>query len=242
MIPVPVITVDGPSGSGKGGLCQRLSEALGFHLLDSGALYRLTALAALRSGVSLDDAPALARVAEALDVVFRVTDGDPPVQAVLEGEAVDQELRAEECGDAASRVAALEPVRAALMARQRAFRRSPGLVADGRDMGTVVFPDAPLKLYLTASPEERARRRYNQLIEKGISASLPRLLGEITERDRRDSERSVAPLKPALDAILIDTTDALLDDVFRHAMSLVQETTGITKGAGPSGRDDDEND
>lgn len=218
---VPVIAVDGPSGSGKGSLCRRLSAQLGFHLLDSGALYRLTALSALRQAVSLDDAQALARVALGLQVEFRVGDGDPPVRALLQGEDVDRELRSEQCGGAASRVAAVPEVRRALLDRQRAFRRPPGLVADGRDMGSVVFPDAALKLFLTASAEERASRRYKQLIAKGISASLRDLLKDIRERDLRDSERSVAPLAPAADAVVMDTSGIPPDAVFEQAMALV---------------------
>jgi len=220
---VPVIAVDGPSGSGKGTLARRLSDALGFHLLDSGALYRLTALSALRRAVALDDAAALAALARGLDVRFRLGAGDPPVQALLDGERVDRELRGERCGEAASRVAAVPAVREALLERQRAFRRPPGLVADGRDMGTVVFPDAAIKLFLTASAEERARRRHKQLIEKGISASLPALLRDIRERDRRDRERSVAPLAPAADAVELDTTGECADRVYARAMALVRE-------------------
>jgi CMP/dCMP kinase len=220
---VPVIAVDGPSGSGKGSLCRRLSAALGFHLLDSGALYRLTALSALRQGIALDDAAALVRVALALDITFRVGDGDPPVRALLDGEDVDRELRSEACGGAASQVAAVPAVRHALLERQRAFRRRPGLVADGRDMGTVVFPDAALKLFLTASAKERASRRYKQLIAKGISASLRDLLTDIRERDLRDSERSTAPLVPAADAVLLETDGVAPDAVFERALALVRQ-------------------
>jgi cytidylate kinase len=218
---VPVITVDGPSGSGKGVLCVRLSRSLGFHLLDSGALYRLTALVASRKSIALDDAAALARAAGSLAVEFRIQEGDSPVTALLDGEDVERDLRSEDCAEAASRVAILPPVRAALLARQRGFRRPPGLVADGRDMGTVVFPDARLKLFLTARAEVRADRRHKQLIAKGISANVPRLLGEIRERDRRDSGRAVAPLKPAADAVVIDTSDDSLDMVFGRVMELV---------------------
>lgn len=220
---VPVIAVDGPSGSGKGSLCRQLSAALGFNLLDSGVLYRLTALSALRQGVALDDAMALAQVALGLNVAFRVGDGDPPVRALLDGEDVDRELRSEACGGAASRVAAVPAVRRALLERQRAFRRPPGLVADGRDMGTVVFPDAALKLFLTASAEERASRRYKQLIAKGISASLRDLLTNIRERDLRDRERSMAPLVPAADAVVLDTGGVAPDAVFEQAFALVRQ-------------------
>jgi cytidylate kinase len=220
---VSVVTVDGPSGAGKGSLAARLSGALGFGLLDSGALYRLTALNALRRSVALDDAVTLAKLARDLDVSFRLTDGDPPVLATLDGEDVNQELRSERCADAASQVAVHESVREALLTRQRAFRRAPGLVADGRDMGTVVFPDASLKLFLTARAQERAQRRHKQLIAKGISASLHSLCEEIQERDRRDTERLVAPLKPAKDAIVIETSDVSLNDVFERVMELVHE-------------------
>jgi cytidylate kinase len=221
--PAPVIAVDGPGGSGKGTLCRRLSRALGFHLLDSGALYRLTALAALRAGIRLDDAPALAQTAGTLDARFEVTDGDPPVRALLAGQPVDAALRDEECGEAASRVAAVPGVRRALLARQRAFRRPPGLVADGRDMGTVVFPDALCKLFLTATPRERAERRYKQLIAKGISANVADLLRDIQDRDRRDSERSVAPLRPADDAVHLDTSGLTPEEVFSRVKRLLQE-------------------
>lgn len=220
---VPVIAVDGPSGSGKGSLCRRLSASLGFNLLDSGALYRLTALSALRQGVALDDAPALARVAFGLNVAFQVGDGDPPVRALLDGEDVDRELRSESCGGAASQVAEVPAVRRALLERQRAFRRPPGLVADGRDMGSVVFPDAALKLFLTASAEERASRRHKQLIAKGISASLRDLLTDIRERDLRDSERSMAPLVAAADAVVLDTGGVPPDAVFEQAFALVRQ-------------------
>ncbi len=199
---VPVITIDGPSGSGKGTLGRTLAKELGWHFLDSGALYRLVALAALERGIPLDDEPALARLARELDVRFDV-DSDA---VWLDGRPVGDRLRTEEVGNAASKVAALPGVREALLDRQRAFRRPPGLVADGRDMGTVVFPDADLKFFVTASVEERARRRVEQLRQKGIEADFEAIAREIAERDRRDRERPVAPLRPAEDAILIDTT------------------------------------
>jgi cytidylate kinase len=216
--PVPVIAVDGPGGAGKGTLCQRLAEHLGWHLLDSGALYRVTAHACLRAGVSWDDEAAVAAVARRLEVRFLpAADGETAVE--LAGEDVSRAIRTEEGGRGASTVAALPAVRAALLARQRDFRRAPGLVADGRDMGTVVFPDAPLKIFLTASAEERARRRYKQLIDKGESVSLPRLLEDIRERDERDRTRAVAPLVPAEDALLIDSTATAADAVFRKVLS-----------------------
>ncbi len=216
----PVICVDGPSGVGKGSVCYRLSRALGFHILDSGALYRLGALSARRLGIPLDDEDTLAELVLNLNIALSLTDGDPPVQARLDGEIVDQALRTEQCAGDASTLAALPRVREALLDRQRGFRRNPGLVADGRDMGTVVFPDAELKIFLIASPEERAQRRYNQLIAKGISANLRALLKEIRVRDERDSSRSAAPLKPAGDATVLDTTGIALQTVFEQAMAL----------------------
>ncbi len=197
---LPVITIDGPSASGKGTVAERVARALGFHFLDSGALYRLTALSAMQSGVVLDDEAAVAALAAALPARF----GDARVWL---GEAdVTEAIRAEDVGVGASKVAALPAVRAALLARQRAYRQAPGLVADGRDMGTVIFPDAPAKVFLTASAEARAERRYKQLIEKGNSASLPALVADMQARDARDTARAVAPLKPAPDALLLDTT------------------------------------
>ena len=212
----PVITIDGPSGVGKGTIAQLLARELGWHMLDSGALYRLVALGAARQGIPLDDETALADYAARLPVEFRAGEGATHGLAIyLDGEAVGDAIRTEECGAGASRVAALPAVRAALLARQRAFRRPPGLVADGRDMGTTVFPDAPLKIFLTASAEERARRRYKQLKEKGIDVSLAALLEEITERDTRDSQRSASPLVPADDALRIDTTSMTIDEVLQ---------------------------
>ncbi|RMG28009.1 MAG: (d)CMP kinase [Gammaproteobacteria bacterium] len=205
---VPVITIDGPSGSGKGTLGRALARELGWHFLDSGALYRLVALAALDRGIPLDDAPALARLARELDVRFDV-DSDA---VWLDGTPVGDRLRTEEVGNAASRVAALPAVRAALLDRQRAFRQPPGLVADGRDMGTVVFPDAAPKFFVTASVAERARRRVAQLREKGMDADPEAVAAEIAERDRRDRERPVAPLRPAEGAVRIDTTGKRIDE------------------------------
>jgi 3-phosphoshikimate 1-carboxyvinyltransferase len=198
--PVPVIAIDGPSASGKGTVARRVAASLGFGFLDSGALYRLVALQALRSGTDLDDPAALARVAEGLDCTF---EGE---SVLLSGTPVTADLRTEPVSAAASRVAGLPAVRAALLERQRTFRRAPGLVADGRDMGSVVFPDAQLKVFLTASPEERARRRHKQLMEKGIDARLPTLLRDINERDARDASREVAPLVRCVDARVLDTT------------------------------------
>ena len=202
---VPVIAIDGPAASGKGTVAARVAEALGFHLLDSGALYRVVALAALRRGVSPDDAEALGRLAAGLDVRFE------PGRVRLDGEDVTLAIRGEDVSAAASRVAVHPPVRAALVERQRAFRRPPGLVADGRDMGTVLFPDAATKVFVTATAEARAERRYKQLIEKGLSANIEGLLHDIRMRDARDGERAAAPLKPAADAAILDTTDLTID-------------------------------
>ena len=200
-----VIAIDGPAASGKGTVAQGVARALGFHYLESGVLYRLVALQALREGVALGDEPALARVARDLAPVF--AEGRVEVDGVDVGAAI----RTEPVSAAASRVAVFPGVRQALLGRQRAFRRPPGLVADGRDMGTVVFPDAPLKVYVTASAEERARRRYKQLIEKGNPVTLESLLRDIRERDARDGSRAAAPLRPAGDAIILDTTDMSID-------------------------------
>jgi 3-phosphoshikimate 1-carboxyvinyltransferase len=203
--PPPVVAIDGPAASGKGTVAQGVAAALGLHYLDSGSLYRLIALGASRAGIPADDEARLAAVARSLDVAFNGR------RIRLAGEDVTEELRAEPVSAAASRVAVLPAVRLALLSRQRAFRRPPGLVADGRDMGTVVFPDAILKIYLMASAEARAGRRYKQLIEKGNSVTLEGLLLDIRERDARDSARAAAPLKAAADAVILDTTDMTID-------------------------------
>ena len=215
--PVPVITVDGPSGAGKGTLSHLLADALGWHFLDSGALYRVTGHACVLEGVSWEDHAAVADVARHLDVVF-TTDRNGEVRVAYKGSDVSRAIRTEEGGRGASTVAVIPAVRTALLQRQREFCQPPGLVADGRDMGTVVFPDAALKIFLTASAEERARRRYLQLLDKGENVSLPRLLEDIEERDARDSSRSVSPLVPAEDAIVIDSSRLPISDVFTAVM------------------------
>lgn len=209
---VPVITIDGPSGSGKGTIARRVATALGWHLLDSGALYRLIGLAAFKKGLSFESPAALAELASTLDARFSV-DSAGEEEIWLEGKAVTDEIRNEEAGRRASIVASIPEVRAALIELQRSFRKAPGLVADGRDMGTVVFTRAPLKVFLTASAKERAQRRHKQLKGKGIDVSLPALSRDIKERDRRDSERLVAPLKPADDARLLDSSEKPIDEV-----------------------------
>jgi len=218
---VPIIAIDGPSGFGKGTVCRILSERVGWHVLDSGALYRLTALAGAARGLDPSDEPGHAAVAARLDVRFEVNEQGAE-RVKLDGRDVTRELRAETTGNMASVVAVMPSVRAALLDRQRAFAVPPGLVADGRDMGTVVFPAAGLKVFLTASAEERARRRYNQLKEKGLAANLAALSQEILERDRRDSARSVAPLRPATDAVVIDSTGMTVDDVVNRILVLAR--------------------
>ncbi len=221
MISAPVLTIDGPSGSGKGSLCQLLAQRLGWHLLDSGALYRLVGLAAVKQGVDFSDETALAALALQLDVSFAPTAPGEPVAVILDGEDVSAQVRSESAGALASKVAIHPAVRTALLQRQRDFAQLPGLVADGRDMGTVVFPTAPLKIFLTASAQERAQRRYKQLIDKGENVNLAALLTDIQARDKADSERAVAPLKPADDAVLIDSTALSIEAVFAQVMQLL---------------------
>ena len=221
MSPVPVITVDGPSGTGKGTLSAWLAARLGWHFLDSGALYRLVGLMARRGGVELLAEQAVAALARALPIRFEVAGGE--FRPLLEGKDVGAELRTEAAGADASVVAALPGVRAALLERQRNFRQSPGLVADGRDMGTVVFPDAGLKIFLTASAEERARRRHKQLSSKGNDVNFAVLLEDIRRRDQRDSERALAPLVPASDAVILDTTELGITQVEERVDALLRQ-------------------
>ena len=216
----PVITVDGPSGAGKGTLCMLLADKLGFHLLDSGAIYRVMALAAIHHGVDTESEDALVPLATHLDVQF-IAEGDL-VKVILEGEDVSGELRKEETGMAASKVAALPRVREALLRRQRAFSAAPGLVADGRDMGTVVFPEAEAKIFLDASAEERATRRLKQLQQKGLDVKFDDLLSEIQERDDRDRNRPVAPLRPAEDALVLDSTSMNIEQVVEKALHYIE--------------------
>lgn len=218
----PVVAIDGPVGSGKGTIARRVAAALGWHFLDSGALYRLVVLAATRQGIALDDERELAMLAAGLSVGFGADEhGDELV--FLDGENVTADIRTEECGLGASAVAALSGVRTALLGLQRDFRRYPGLVADGRDMGSKVFPDAVLKVYLTASAEERAERRHKQLKDKGIDVSLPALSRDIEDRDRRDSQRAVAPLKPAADARVLDSSGQSIAEVTRTVLRWVAD-------------------
>lgn len=218
-----VVTIDGPSGAGKGTLSQLVARNLGYHLLDSGALYRLVALAAMDQGVDISDQEAVAKVASSLDVRFDVS-GDQ-VRTFLEGRNVSRAIREEAVSKGASIVAAYPPVREALLQRQRDFRQAPGLVADGRDMGTTVFPDAEVKIFLTASPEARAQRRFKQLREQGVDVNLDELIADIRERDKRDSERSVSPLKPAQDAYVLDSTDLSIGQVLAEILARVQNTS-----------------
>ncbi|MBL4827288.1 MAG: (d)CMP kinase [Spongiibacteraceae bacterium] len=219
---VPIITIDGPSGSGKGTLCQMLARELGWHLLDSGALYRIVGLAAVKQGVSFDDETGLAVLAEHLNIEFQPGKSGEPALVILDNEDVSRDVRSELSGGYASKVAVFNAVRDVLNHRQKAFAVSPGLVADGRDMGTVVFPSAPLKFYLTASAEKRAERRYKQLINKGESVTLAALLDDIRLRDERDMNRRVAPLKPAVDATILDSTTMSIDAVFKQVFNSVK--------------------
>ena len=220
-----IITVDGPSGAGKGTLCYALAEKLGFALLDSGAIYRVTALAALKRHTDLTNETELADLARHLDIQFVPKNGE--VNVLLGGMDVSHLIRTQEVADAASKVAVFPQVRAALLQLQQDFAKNDGLIADGRDMGTVVFPDAQVKLFLDASAEERAKRRYNQLQNKGISGNFAQILAEIKERDLRDRNRAVAPLKPADDAFLLDSTTLSINEVICQALSYIQQRIDI---------------
>lgn len=219
---IPVITIDGPSGAGKGTVARVVADQLGWQLLDSGAIYRVLAIATQHHGVSVEEEEPLIPMAAHLDVQFKINN-DGEGQVILEGEDVTSSIRTEEVGELASKVAAFPRVREALLRRQRAFKVSPGLVADGRDMGTVVFIDAPVKVFLTASAEERAQRRFNQLKEKGIDVKIGRLLNDICQRDERDQNRKVAPLVPAEGALVIDSTDLSIQEVVNKILSFSNE-------------------
>ena len=222
---IPVIAVDGPSGVGKGTLCQALANHFNWHLLDSGAIYRVLALSALQKNIALDDTKQLATLALSLPLMFDSNSDD--VKVLLDGVDVSREIRTEEAGGAASKVASINEVRVALLQRQRDFRQLPGLVADGRDMGTVVFTDAPVKIFLDASAQSRAERRMKQLQDKQIHAKFGEILQEITARDERDRNRAVAPLKPAVDALIIDTTSLSIQDVFNQSIMYIKEKLAL---------------
>lgn len=226
MSSIPVITIDGPSGSGKGTISQLLAQALHWHFLDSGALYRVLGWLALEQNIDLSDGPALAKLAAHLPVKF-IPKPDASSQIIVQGNDITDEIRTEAIGNAASKVGAWPIVRTALLAAQRAFRQPPGLVTDGRDMGTVIFPDAPLKIFLSASAQERARRRYEQLKEKGINVNLDALCKTLLERDERDTQRRIAPLAPAADAVIIDTTALTIDEVLRQVLMLAKKTFNL---------------
>jgi cytidylate kinase len=220
--PVPVLAIDGPSGSGKGTISRAVADQLGWHLLDSGALYRAVGYAASMAGIDLSDAAAVTRCAETTKIAFRDPGDGGETRVVVNGHDATGEIRTETCGAAASAIAAIPAVRKALFDKQRAFRRAPGLVADGRDMGTVVFADAGYKIFLTASADERARRRYKQLKEKGLTVTLSSLLREIEARDERDATRKVAPLRPATGALIIDTTGMPVAEVIAKVLAVVR--------------------
>ncbi|OOS00069.1 cytidylate kinase [Canicola haemoglobinophilus] len=221
-----IITVDGPSGAGKGTLCYALAEKLGFRLLDSGAIYRVTALAALKKEIALDDEPKLAELARHLNIQFIPQGGE--VHIILDNENVSAQIRTQEVADAASKVAVFSQVRNALLQLQQDFANEKGLIADGRDMGTVVFPNAQVKLFLDASAEERAKRRYKQLQNKGINGKFAQILAEIKERDFRDRNRAVAPLKPAEDAFLLDSTELTIEDVIDQAINYINQVMKLS--------------
>jgi cytidylate kinase len=220
--PVPVLTIDGPSGSGKGTISRLVADHLGWRLLDSGALYRAVGYAAGAADLDLSDAEAITRCAETTRIQFRAAPHDGETRVLVNGHDATDELRTETAGAAASAIASIPSVRKALVELQLSFRKAPGLVADGRDMGTVIFPDAPYKVFLTASAAERAKRRYKQLKEKGLSVTLSSLQSEIEARDARDASRTVAPLKPAADAVLVDTTGMGIEDVVAKVLAVVK--------------------
>ena len=218
----PVLTIDGPSGSGKGTISRAVATALGWHLLDSGAIYRAVGYAASMAGIDLSDAAAVTRCAETTKITFRDPRDGGETRVIVNGHDATDDIRTETCGAAASAIAAIPAVRNALFEKQRSFRKSPGLVADGRDMGTVVFADAGAKIFLTASADERARRRYKQLKEKGLTVTLSSLLREIQARDERDATRKVAPLKPATGALILDTTAVAVDEVVARVLAFAR--------------------
>ena len=220
---IPIVTVDGPSGTGKGTISQMLAKQLGWHYLDSGAIYRVLAWVAIQNHLDLDDEDRLAELAQQLDVEFVVGSNGAESQVRCTSIDVTAAIRTPEVTQASSIISAKPLVRKALLCRQRAFRQLPGLVTDGRDMGTVIFPEAPLKLFMTADPVERARRRYNELKSKGIDVNLPSILDALSKRDTRDEERTTAPLKPAVDAILIDTTALSIEETFQLVMRKIRE-------------------
>jgi cytidylate kinase len=220
----PVLTIDGPSGSGKGTISRAVATALGWHLLDSGAIYRAVGYAAGMAGIDLSDAAAVTRCAETTKITFRDPRDGGETRVIVNGHDATDEIRTETCGAAASAIAAIPAVRTALFEKQRSFRKSPGLVADGRDMGTVVFADAGAKIFLTASADERAQRRYKQLKEKGLTVTLSSLLREIQARDERDATRKVAPLKPATGALILDTTAIAVDEVVARVLAFARPT------------------
>ncbi|HBV38977.1 MAG TPA: (d)CMP kinase [Erwinia sp.] len=222
-----VITIDGPGGAGKGTLCKAMAEALNWHLLDSGAIYRVLALAALHHQVDITSEEALVPIAAHLDVRFVPSEDE--MEVILEGENVSGEIRTQDVSNTASKVAAFPRVREALLRRQRGFREAPGLIADGRDMGTVVFPDAQVKIFLDASPEERAHRRMLQLQDKGFSVNFERLLSEIKERDDRDRNRAIAPLRPAEDALMLDSTSMSIEQVIETALNYAREKLSLPR-------------
>ncbi len=223
-----IITIDGPGGVGKGTLAQKLAKKMGWQWLDSGAIYRLLALSAIQSSVPADDVDALTKLATVLDVVFSVSADQSDADILLDGHRVNEKIRTETCATFASKAAALEPVRAALLERQRLFATEPGLVTDGRDMGTVVFPKALLKIFLTASATVRAQRRRQQLLAQGVDVSMRELIAEIEARDHRDQTRAIAPLVPAQDSVVIDTSDLSIDRVFETVCDLLA-ASGVLK-------------